>query len=224
LRLDKSLKITSKLKLALAVRLIEVMKEQSAIQGGQDSDRKKEARAASDPALTVKGKTSGRYNAMKVRMEHQGLSPGVKQGEEANPCAKVLGIGSDAQEGLGDGAEQQIVNHPRISQRQHSKRIRQGEHDVIVSDREQLLLTSFKPPGFSQRLALGTVSVATRVVDRHPISAARALVEMTAKRRCSTLHDRAHHPALLSSDEASVLLEESFPVPTDDIGDFKRWW
>ncbi len=63
-------RVAFKLKLVPRVGSLEVMKEQSAKQRGQDSNREKEAGPATDPTLVVKRQTSGRDHAVKMRMEH----------------------------------------------------------------------------------------------------------------------------------------------------------
>jgi hypothetical protein len=50
-----------------------------------------------------------------------------------------------------------------------------------------------------------------------------ALLDVTAEHRCTTLLNRSHRPALLAGGPMSVLLQESFAVPPDHIGDFERW-
>jgi hypothetical protein len=55
------------------------------------------------------------------------------------------------------------------------------------------------------------------------MGAAIALVNVTAERRSSTLDDGTHRSALLAGGPVTKLLEESFAVPPDHIGDFKPW-
>jgi len=38
-------------------------------------------------------------------------APGVQYRDEADACAKMLGIGRDRERGLGRGLEQQVVDH-----------------------------------------------------------------------------------------------------------------
>src|SRR3989442_12876123 len=172
LRLGEAFKLAVQLELALFICLPEVVKKQTSKQSGQDSNREKEARPASDPASAVEGQTTGGNHAVKGRMKHEGLAPGVQHCEESEPCAKTLRVGGDSKQSLPHRAEQPIVNHSRILKRKQSNRIRQSEHDVVVSDREQFLLTSFEPLSFSERLALGTVAVVAREVVQDPIGAA----------------------------------------------------
>ena len=134
-----------------------------------------------------------------MRMQDEGLPPGVQHGEEPNSGAETGGVGSDSQQCFRDRAEQQVVNHARVLEGKLSERIREGEDYVVVGHREQFALASFKPLGFGQRLALGTVAVAARVINGELMSALIALVEMPAERGCSTLLDCAQHSTLGSA-------------------------
>jgi hypothetical protein len=46
---------------------------------------------------------------MDIRVKAQFLVPGMENAEEANLSAKMFGIASDFQKGLGAGAKQKIV-------------------------------------------------------------------------------------------------------------------
>jgi hypothetical protein len=52
-----------------------------------------------------------------MRVKSQGLSPGVQDGQRANARTEALGIGGDDQQGLASGGEQDVVELPRIGQR-----------------------------------------------------------------------------------------------------------
>jgi len=156
-------------------------------------------------------------------MKHQGLAPGVKDGKEAEFCAQMLWISRYCQQRLAGAAEQQIVNQPRVLESKVGKRIRQGEDYVVVGDREQFFLPSLEPFGLGQRLALGAVAVATRVVRGDSMPAPIALLDVTAECGRTTLNNCTQDAALLTASPVTVLLEESFDVPPNHIGDFKGW-
>src|SRR5436190_21528389 len=74
---------------------------------------------------------------------------------------QVFGIGGDRMQSGGHGLEEQVVDYRFILQGQPGDRFRQGEDDVEVDDRQQLLLAGGNPAGFGQGLALGAMAVAT---------------------------------------------------------------
>ena len=97
---------------------------------------------------------------------NQLLAPGVEDGEEADLGTEVFGIGGDGAECGGRGLEQQVVNHRLVLQGQAGHSLGQGEDDVKIDDRQELLLTGSDPAGLGQGLALGAVAIATGVVGR----------------------------------------------------------
>ena len=66
-----------------------------------------------DPSRVVGRESAGRDHAVDMRMEQQVLSPGVKDGEEADLGAQVFGVGRHFQQRLAVAREQQIVEHCR---------------------------------------------------------------------------------------------------------------
>ena len=49
-----------------------------------------------------------------MRVLEQCLAPGVEDGEEAELCAEMLGIGGDGLQGFGRGVEQDVVERPLL--------------------------------------------------------------------------------------------------------------
>ena len=72
-----------------------MIEEQAAEQARQHADGQKEARAAGDPTLTVRGEATARHHTMQMGMIKQVLSPTVQHREETYFRAQVLGISSD---------------------------------------------------------------------------------------------------------------------------------
>ena len=66
------------------------------------------------------------------------------------------GGGSDGPEGSGGGSEQQAVDFALVVQRQRRQLCRQGEDDVEIGDRQQILAAVLQPLGALPRLTLGT--------------------------------------------------------------------
>ena len=57
---------------------------------------------------------SRRDDAVDMRMSEQVLAPGVKNAEDADLGAQVLGVRRDFQQGGGAGGEQEMVELPGI--------------------------------------------------------------------------------------------------------------
>ena len=72
-------------------------------------------------------------------MMQQRLAPGVQHGDEADVSAEMLGVGGDGPEGSGGGSEQGAIDFALVLQRQRRQFRRQGEDDVEIGDRQQIL-------------------------------------------------------------------------------------
>jgi len=84
----------------------------------------------------------------------------VQHGGDADPRAKVLGIGGDDQHRVRGCAEQQVIDHRLVLEGDVCDLVRQGEHDVEVANRQQVGLARGQPGARGGALALGAVSVA----------------------------------------------------------------
>ena len=76
----------------------------------------------------------------------------------------MLGIGRDSLERLGGDLEEDAVDDPLVLQRDGSDLLGQGENDVELLDREQILCARLEPARPLQVLALGAVAIRTAVV------------------------------------------------------------
>jgi hypothetical protein len=108
----------------------------------------------------------------------------------------VTRIASKGGECFSRRSEEQIVNDPRPIERQRTKLVGQGEDDVEVFNREQVGTSRLGPVGLSQRLTLGTVSVAARVIDGTPVPAAITGFEVPAEGGRSAITECADHLVL----------------------------
>ncbi len=71
-----------------------------------------------------------------MRVLVEGRSPGVKNGEHTDLCAKMLGVGRDGCHGLGRGPEQDVVDDSLVLVGDVGDFGRQREHDVEVRHRQ----------------------------------------------------------------------------------------
>ena len=88
------------------------------------ADGQEEGIAGTDPAGVVWGKTSGRNHTMEVGMKQQVLPPTVQHGEKTDLSAQMFRVGSDLQQGLGAGAEQQVIEDLFVDQGQRREMVR----------------------------------------------------------------------------------------------------
>ena len=102
-----------------------------------------------------------RNDAVHVGMMIEVLSPCVEDCRETDNSAKMLGIGSDHDQRLGGGLEQNAVDLGLVLIGDCSDLRRQREHDVEVGDWQQFGFARFEPFLSRRPLALGTMPVAT---------------------------------------------------------------
>lgn len=133
---------------------------------------------------------------MQMRMMQKVLSPGVKDCEKAYLRAKVFRIGCDRAQSFRSSSKEDVVNDALVLKSNHRELLWQSEDDMEVFDGQQIGLSISKPAGFRQRLTLGAVPIATRVVRDAPEAARVAQIDMPAENACPTLLDGSHHAAL----------------------------
>ena len=118
---------------------------------------------------------------MQVRMEVQILTPGMQHCEETDGCAQMLGIGGNGEQSFGGCTKQDSVDPFRILKRDVGQFLRESKHHVEIRDGQKLGLALCEPLGAGRGLALGTVTVATRVIGDDAMPAPIALLEMAAQ-------------------------------------------
>ena len=98
-------------------RRLQLRKEQSAEPSREDANRQEEPRPASHPSSLVWREATAWDNAVQMRVVLQGLPPSVEQGDRADLCAEMLGIGGDVVHRFGRSAEQDGVDRALVLER-----------------------------------------------------------------------------------------------------------
>ena len=93
------------------------VQEETTEEAREHAHRQEEAGPTRDPARAIGREAAARDDTMEMRMMHQGLSPRVQHGEEADLRAEMLRIGGDGAQGLGGRAKQDAVDHALCSGR-----------------------------------------------------------------------------------------------------------
>jgi hypothetical protein len=120
--------------------------------------------AGMDPVGAVGRETSGWNDTVEVRMSQQILSPGVQDGKEANVCPQVARIAGYFEQGLGTGAEQEVIENLLVLQRQWGELVRESEDNVDIGDRQKFPLPSHDPLVASATLTLWAMAIAATVI------------------------------------------------------------
>lgn len=93
---------------------------------------------------------------MKMRLEL--LIPGVKDGYKAQFPSKL--VTPKLKQGPGNGLEEDIAHHGFVVEDEGVELMGQGEDDMEIGNREDLLFSGLKPTLSWYVLTLGTVPVA----------------------------------------------------------------
>ena len=148
-------------------------------------------------------------------------APGVEDGGEADARAEMLGIGGDRGQRFGRSLEQEVVDGGLVVERDRAERRRQGEHHVIVGNRQQVGLAVFEPLSRRGGLTLRAMPVAAGVVGDPFVRAVLAALDVSAERRGPAGLDRRHHLQLGEAHVTGVGLAPRRPMSAKDVGDLE---
>ena len=142
----------------------EFLQEEAAEEARQHPHGQEEALATGDPAPTVRREPATGYDAVDMGVMGERRAPGMQNGDQAQPCAQSLGVGSDGLQGLGGGLEQQVIDHGLVLEGDGGDLGRQGEDDMEIGRGQQVRL-AFRQPDLGRRtLTLRAMAVAAGVV------------------------------------------------------------
>jgi len=205
---------------ASAVSVAEPVEVAGPEETAEHTDGEEKPAGTGQPGAPVGGESTGRDDAVQVGMVDEGLPPGVEHGEEPDAGPEEAGVGGHIEQGGGGGAEEEIVEDPRMSEREGPELVGQGEDHVGVGHGEHIGLALLEPVRLGAALALGTVPVAARVVGDLAVAAVGAGVDVAPERRGAAPQDPVDDPALLGPrrrDRNAGALH-----PAKDLGDLVR--
>ena len=194
--------------LLASIRMFDQRNKLAAKHATQYPHGQEEVFTSGDPGLTVRGYSTGRHDAVQMRMVQQVLAPGVQHGQKTYLGPQVLTVGGDLQKRLGRRPKQQAVNQARIVQRQRPELGRQREHDMEVGHVDQLGRAGFEPAGAGGCLALWAVAIAARVVREAAMAAGVARFFVSAQRGGATGRQVLDRTALFAAKYLGVSLQE----------------
>lgn len=144
----------------------------------------------------------------------------MQHAQKSQLRSQPLRIGSHFQKRLGGSPEQQIVDDALVLPGDARHRIRQRENDVKVLDWQQLLLPR-QQPGFARlSLALGTMPIATGVIDHLAMSTMPAERDVSTESGRTTRRKALQDGLFFGGDGAPA--EERGGVLANDVSDFER--
>jgi hypothetical protein len=118
--------------------------------------------------------------------------------------------------------EQQVINQPLVLQGKWGQFAREGEDDMHVAGGEQLALAGFEPAHTGVALASWAMPITARIVRDGGMSAAGALIAMSAQRRGAATGDGQQHLLMLPVNPSATALYEVVTSTVNDVGHLQR--
>jgi len=87
----------------------------------------------------------------------------MEDGKEADVGSQVARISGYLLQGLGTGAEQEVIENLLVLQRQWGELVRESEDNMDIGHRQKFTLTSHDPVVASATLTLGAMAIATTI-------------------------------------------------------------
>ncbi|BBP97153.1 hypothetical protein BSFA1_86210 (plasmid) [Burkholderia sp. SFA1] len=153
---------------------------------------------------------------------HQVLPPRVEDCDESNDGSEMPVVGGDSLQRFCCRLKEDVVDGALILEGDDSDLIGHCEHDVKVWDGKEISLTMLEPLCPCERLTLGAMPIAARVVGDALMSAGIASFEVATQRRRATLFNSTHDVALLAADSAGVQFSIGVTVTAENVRQFQR--
>jgi len=107
------------------------------------------------PATCIGAESAAGDYAVQMGMEVESASPGVQDGGDAEQGAEAAGVGRQARESLGGGAEQHREDPAAVREGQSAQLGRQGEDDVEVVGRHEAVDALLDPASLATHWHVG---------------------------------------------------------------------
>ena len=214
--------IAEELQFTTLVGFAECFEKQAPEQAGQHPHGQEEPGLAGLPALALASESSARDDAVHMGVVGEGRSPGVQNQGEADIRPQMFWITGNGLQGPGSRAEQDLIDHRLVLVSDVADRRRQGEDQVVVLHRQQVLLACLKPAPGRRRLALGAVPVAAGVVGNLQLPTTLTAQDMAAQFGTATALDGGHHLQLAQAQVSGLCFTPLSTVGTEDIRHLQR--
>jgi len=144
----------------------------------------------------------------------------MQHADQANLPADETRVTRQQLSGFGRGAEERIVHDLLMAARERSEFAGQGEGEHAVRHGQLQVELSFEPALGVVVLALGTMAVATRVVEVLGFAAVGTGIDVPAQRRGAALLNRPHHLCVAGRHCVAKLGAIRRSILAEDLGQF----
>jgi len=188
----------------------------------EDAYRQAEACGAWDPRRALQCQPPRWDQAMDVGMMVQGVTPGGQDTEKPDLGAHMRGITRHGLEGLGDGLQQESLDHTRLLQGEGTALGGEGQDHRTGGHLEDLPLPRREPGGLGMALARGAVPIPAGVRADLFVTTVIALGCMAPAHRRAARRDRLEHPALGRRGHRAIAGQVVRPILAGDVRDFHQ--
>jgi hypothetical protein len=150
------------------------------------------------------------------------LAPGVQDGQEAKLRTQMLGIARNVQQCLRHALKEEAIEHTRVLQGQGTQRVGEREDHMDVRHMEHLALPGREPGRLGCTVALGTVTIATRVVTDLLVTTLVALGLMAAEHGRATGRHGPQGPLLCAGQAGAIACQKGVTILLHDVRHFER--
>ena len=158
---------------------------------------------------------------MQVGMKMQILPPAMQHGEEPEFHAQTLGVAGNGEQGLGGGAEEDIVDGLFVVEGDGGDGLGEREDHVEVLGGQQLFAALLQPFFACGTLTLGAMAVAARAISSVRVLAMVAPFDGTAQQRRPAGLDGLHQAMLMQGQ--GMGLPVGGAVLSKDVGQLQGW-
>jgi len=145
----------------------------------------------------------------------------MQDGEEADLCAEVFGIGADGLQRFCSGVEEDVINYLLVLVGDGSNLVGHSEDDMEVRAVKQFSQAMLDPLCPGQRLAFWAVPIPARVEAVAFVIALIAALEMTAEDGSAAHFDGRHDAPLFAGHRGAMRVPIEFTIAAEHIRHFQ---
>jgi hypothetical protein len=154
---------------------------------------------------------------LELVMVGEGTGPGVQHTEDPDQPTDIMRIGSERDERLGRGAEQDVVQVLLMTPDDLPQLMGHGEDHVNVGDRQEFM-PSLCHPGFGvEAMTRGATAVAAEVVDVVFLATAIALPQLPPQRFSPAGEKSLDGPAMARQQLLPKPVHVLVPIAPEDV-------
>jgi hypothetical protein len=169
------------------------------------------------PLRVISGAPPGRDQAVPVRLVGQGAAPGVQHTEAPDPPTDRMRVRRARDARWGRGAAQDGVPVVWVAADELPQRLREGQDEVKIGDREEFPAPVFQPGCGVEAMTRGAAAVAAGVIDRVCLTAGLAWPQRPAPDLGPAREESRDGPAMAGQQLRRQPVQVLAAIPPQDV-------